>query len=195
MRHVFMDVETKQSFDEVGGFLPGKLGVSFVGVCIRDGYSGPGSFKGFFEKDLSELWPIFETADVVIGFNNLGFDNEVLRPYYSGDPDQWNNLDLMQRFKEATGHRIGLDAIAKESIGVGKSGNGLDAITYYRENQLRKLAKYCLQDVAITRDVYDFGRTYSKVIYTNKWNRRIESPVDFLYQPASASGVQMALLG
>lgn len=195
MRHVFMDVETKQSFDDVGGYLPGKLGVSFVGVCIRDGYNGPGEFKGFFENDLSELWPIFETADVVIGFNNLGFDNEVLRPYYSGDPDQWNNLDLLQRFKESTGHRIGLDAIAKESVGAGKTGNGLDAIKYYRENRLRELAKYCLQDVAITRDVYDFGRTHSKVIYTNKWNRRIESPVDFFYQPAAASGVQMALLG
>ena len=190
-----MDVETQKSFEEVGGYFPEKLGLSFVGICIRDGFDGPGAFQGFFEKDLTKLWPIFETADVVIGFNNINFDNEVLRGYYSGNPDQWNNLDLMVRFKESTGHRIALDSIAKESVGAGKSGNGLDAIRYFRENRLRELAKYCLQDVAITRDVYDYGRRNNKVIYTNKWNRRIESTVDFTYQPTAAGGVQMALLG
>lgn len=195
MRHVFMDVETQKTFDEVGGYFPQQLGVSFVGVCIRDGFSGPGEFRGFFEKDLTKLWPILEQADIVIGFNNIDFDNETLRPYYSGDPDQWNNLDLLARFKQATGHRISLDAIAKESVGAGKSGNGLDAIRYYRNQQWRELATYCLQDVAVTRDVYDFGRAQQKVIFMNKWQRRIETNVDFSFTPSSVGGVQMALLG
>lgn len=194
MRQVIYDVETQKSFDEVGGYFPQQLGVSFVGVCIRDGWEGPGEFKGFFEKDLVKLWPLLETADVVVGFNNLNFDNETLRPYYSGNPDEWNSLDLMLRFKEATGHRISLDAIAQETCGVGKSGNGLDALRYYKNNQLRELAKYCLQDVAVTRDVYDYGRRHHSVKFVNKWNRKIETPINFEYQPEGLGGVQMALV-
>lgn len=194
MRQVVFDVETQKTFDEVGGYFPQKLGISFVGVCIRDGFSGPGEFKGFFEKDLPNLWPILETADVVVGFNSIQFDLETLRPYYSGNPDVWNHLDLLQRFKEATGHRISLDSIAQETCGVAKSGNGLDAIRYFRNQQWRELAKYCLQDVSVTRDVYDYGRTHQKVKYVNKWKRKIETNIDFSYTPANAGGIQMALI-
>lgn len=194
MKQVFFDVETQKSFDEVGGYFPQKLGVSFVGVCIRDGFSGSGELKGFFEKDLPDLWPILETADVVIGFNSIGFDLEVLRPYYTGNPDQWNMLDLMLRFKDSVGHRISLDAVAQETLGIGKSGNGLDALRYYRNGQLRELASYCLKDVAITRDVYDYGRTHGSLKFVNKWSRSIEANVDFSYTSKQAGGIQMALL-
>lgn len=194
MRHVFLDVETQKAFDEVGGYFPAQLGVSFVGICIRDGFQGPGEFKGFFEKDLPKLWPIIETADVVVGFNITNFDMETLRPYYSGNMEQLNVLDLLTRFKEAAGHRISLDAIAQETLGKSKTGDGLDAIRYYRSGQFRELAKYCLHDVAITRDVYDFGKKNNLVRFVNKWNRKIEVPVNFSYVPTKGAGIQMTLL-
>jgi DEAD/DEAH box helicase domain-containing protein len=195
MRHVFLDVETQKSFEEVGGYLPQQLGISFVGICVRDGFSGKGEFMGFFEQDLPKLWSIVETADVIVGFNITDFDVETLRPYYSGDPGQWNVLDLLTRFKQATGHRISLDAIAQQTLGTGKSGNGLDAIKYYKQRQWKELASYCLQDVAVTRDIYDFGVKHGKVTFMNKWQRKIETSVDFNFTPPQVGGVQMALLG
>lgn len=195
MRQVFLDVETQKSFEEVGGYLPQELRVSFVGVCVRDGFQGKGEFKGYFEQDLPDLWPLLETADVIVGFNLINFDIEAMRPYYSGDPDSWNTLDLLLRFKEAAGHRIKLDSIAQETLGTSKTADGLQAIEYYRRGQLRELARYCLYDVAITRDVYDYGRRYRKLKYVNKWNRHIEVDVDFDYQPPRKGGVQMTLLG
>jgi len=195
VRHVFLDVETQKSFEEVGGYLPQDLKVSFVGICIRDGFSGPGKFQGYFESDLPKLWPVLETADVIVGYNIIGFDVETLRPYYSGNPDNWNVLDLLVRFKESTGHRVKLDAIAQETLGTGKIGDGLKAIEYYKNKQFRELARYCLYDVAITRDVYDYGRKYHQVKYVNKWNRKIEADVDFSFTPPQMGGVQMTLLG
>ncbi len=194
MRHVFLDVETQKSFEEVGGYFPAQLGVSFVGICIREGFQGPGEFKGFFEKDLPKLWPILETADVIVGFNITDFDMETLRPYYSGNVEQLNVLDLLTRFKQAAGHRISLDAIAQETLGKGKTGDGLDAIRYYKAGQFRELAKYCLHDVAITRDVYDYGKKNSRVKFVNKWSRKIEVPVDFSFTPTRGAGIQMTLL-
>jgi DEAD/DEAH box helicase domain-containing protein len=195
MRQVFFDVETKNTFDEVGGYFPGKLSPSFIGVCIRDGYDGKGEMIEIFEQDIPKLWPIFESADVIVGFNSIGFDMEVLRPLYTGDVDKLPQLDLMLRFKEATGHRISLDSIALETLGKGKIGHGLGAIKYYKEGRLQELAKYCMMDVEITRDIYDWGRTKGKVKFKNKWNRLIEAPIDFTFAPKKFVGTQMTLLG
>ncbi len=194
MLQVVLDVETKHAFDEVGGYFPEKLGVSFVGVCIREGFSGKGEMQGFFEKDLPNLFPLLEKADLVIGFNIDGFDMATLVPYYSADIYKIPTLDLLTRIKDSAGHRISLDAVAQQTLGIGKSGNGLDAIKYYNTQQWEKLRDYCLQDVHVTRDLYDFGLNKGMVKFKNKWNRLIECPVDFSYVAQKDAGVQMSLL-
>lgn len=194
MQQVFLDVETQKSFDEVGGYFPDRLGISFVGVCIRNGFDGKGEMKGFFEQDLPHLWPIIEHADVVVGFNIANFDVETLRPYYSGNLDKWPVLDLLDRFKLATGHRISLDSIAQQTLGIRKTGSGLDALKYYAKKEFDKLSSYCLKDVEITRDVYDYGRTKGKLKFLNKWSRLIETSVDFGFSPKKNVGMQMTLL-
>ena len=194
MRQVFFDVETKQTFEQVGGYFPEKLGVSFVGVCVRDGSTGPGEMLSFFEENLADIFPIFEQADVVIGFNSEGFDLPALAPHYSGSMAKLPSLDLMDRIKKSVGHRIGLEAVAQATLGIGKSGNGLDAIRYWQESNLQALEKYCLQDVAVTRDVYDFGLKNGLIKFKNKWNRMVECQVDFSFTPTQDSGVQMSLI-
>lgn len=194
MLQLILDVETKKTFDEVGGYFPDRLGISFVGVCVREGYTGKGEMHSFFEKDLPDLFPLLEKADVVIGFNIDDFDMQTFVPYYKGDITAIPTLDVMMRIKKSIGHRIGLDAVAKETLGVGKTGDGLDAIKYYQTKNWEALAKYCLQDVAVTRDVYDFGLSKGSVKFRNKWNRLIECPVDFSFTPKRDAGVQMSLL-
>lgn len=194
MLQVILDVETKKIFDEVGGYFPDRLGVSFVGACIREGSSGTGEMQGFFEKDLPQLFPILEKADVLIGFNIDEFDMQTLVPYYTGDVTTFPTLDLLTRIKKSAGHRIGLDAVAKDTLGIGKTGNGLDAVRYYRDGDLEALKKYCLQDVAVTRDVYDYGMSKGLVKFRNKWNRLIDCQVDFTFTPSVHAGVQMSLI-
>jgi DEAD/DEAH box helicase domain-containing protein len=194
MLQVVLDVETKKTFDEVGGYFPDKLEVSFVGVCVRQGTSGPGEMLGFFENDLPKLFPLLEKADVVIGFNIDSFDMQTLVPYYSADITRIPTLDVMMRIKDSTGHRIGLDAVAKATLGIGKTGDGLDAIKYYKNGNLQALSEYCLQDVAVTRDVYDYGLQKGSVKFHNKWNRLIECKVDFSFSPKRDAGVQMSLI-
>lgn len=194
MRQVILDVETKKTFDDVGGYFPEKLGISFVGICMRENTHQEGELKGFFEKDLIQLFPILEQADVVIGYNIDNFDMPTLTDYYSGDISRIPTLDLMKKIKDSFGNRIGLDAVARETLGVGKSGNGLDAIKYYQQSQWDKLKDYCLQDVKVTRDIYDHGLRTGQVKFRNKWNRLIQCPVNFTFIPKKNTGVQMALI-
>lgn len=194
MLQLILDVETKKTFDQVGGYFPDRLGISFVGVCVREAMSGVGQMEGFFEDDLPRLFSLIEKADVVIGFNVDGFDMQTFVPYYQADISKIPTLDLMTKIKDSVGHRIGLDAVAQETLGVGKSGDGLDAIKYFNTGQLDKLRDYCLQDVAVTRDVYDYGLSKGHVKFRNKWNRLIECPVDFSFSPEKNVGVQMSLI-
>ncbi|MBD3279406.1 MAG: hypothetical protein GF390_01700 [Candidatus Pacebacteria bacterium] len=194
MLQVVLDVETKKIFDDVGGYFPDRLGVSFVGVNVREGFSGSGKMQSYFEKDLQDLFPLLERADVIIGFNVDDFDMQVLSAYYPGNITSIPTLDLMMRIKDSFGHRISLDAVARETLGIGKIGDGLDAIKYYRQGQLDKLEKYCLQDVKVTRDIYDHGLKTGQVKFRNKWNRLIECSVDFSFSPQEHAGVQMSLL-
>lgn len=193
MLQLILDVETKQTFEDVGGFFPERLGISFVGVCVRDGFTGKGEMQKYFEDDLPKLFPLLEKADVVIGFNIDNFDMPTFTEYYSGDISQIPTLDLLTRIKDSAGHRIGLDAVAQETLGIGKSGDGLDAIKYYQTKQWDKLADYCIQDVAVTRDIYDYGLQKGLVKFKNKWNRLIECPVDFSFKPEKNAGVQMSM--
>lgn len=198
MRQVIFDVETKLTFDQVGGYYPEKLGISFVGVIEREGLpeNDPASetVHQFFEKDLDKLWPILQMADVVVGFNSDGFDLPTLKEYYPGDLKKLPSLDLMSRIKDSINRRISLDALAEQTLGTQKIGSGLDAIKYYQEQDWDNLAKYCIKDVEITRDLYDYGRQQGHVKYKNRWNNIVTSEVDFSFTTTPKAGVQMSLV-
>ena len=194
MLQVILDVETKKTFDDVGGFFPERLGISFVGVCVRNNFHEPGEFQSYFERDIPKLFPLLEKADVVVGFNIDNFDMPTFTTYYSGNITKIPTLDVMKRIQDSVGHRISLNAVAQETLGEGKSGDGLDAIKYYKNQDWEKLEKYCLQDVKVTRDVLDYGYKHGTVKFRNKWNRLIECPIDFSFTAKKDAGVQMALL-
>jgi DEAD/DEAH box helicase domain-containing protein len=197
MKQLFLDVETKKTFDEVGGYFPDKLEPSFVGLIEREGYPETTIISEtryeLFEKDFNQLPKLLEAADVIIGFNLTGFDLPALQPHYPGDVTKLPQLDMLDIIKNTAGHRVSLDALAKETLGTQKIGHGLDAITYYQNEEFDKLAKYCMKDVEITRDLYDYGRTKGVVKFINKWNNKVDLPVDFTFTPTS-DHLQMTLI-
>ncbi len=197
MKQIFLDVETKKTFDEVGGYFPEKLDPSFIGIIERDGFPEEERCREFrhelFERDFDQLPALLEHADIIIGFNNIGFDLPAISQYYPGDISKLPQLDILDIIKNTAGHRVSLDAVAKETLGTQKIGHGLDAIAYYQNQEFDKLAKYCMKDVEITRDIYDYGRVNHKVKFLNKWNNRVELDVDFSFVP-TVKNLQMTLI-
>jgi len=192
MRLVVFDVETKKAFDEVGGFFPEKLGVSVSGVWYGE-EGAQGTLRGFREEEFGEMFKIFESADRIVGFNSIDFDMAALKPYYLGDLLKLPNFDILQEVEKKVGHRVKLDSIAKETLGIQKGGNGLDAITYFHEGNWEKLTKYCLQDVEITRDLYLHVLKTGELRFKNKWNELVTVGLDFTIQEKKDSGVQVTL--
>jgi DEAD/DEAH box helicase domain-containing protein len=153
MNKVFLDIETRNSFQEVGKSDPVFLDISVV--CIYE--SENDKYTSYLQEDLPKLWPILEKADSIVTFNGDHFDLPILNKYYAGDLMKLKSLDLLKEVRKALGHRIGLGSIAQATLGVGKSGHGLEAIEWWKKGEVDKIIKYCLEDVRITKEVHDYA--------------------------------------
>lgn len=184
---VVLDLETQYSLREKDND-PRKLKVSVVGIYD---YSD-NQFKDFLEDEFKELWPILENASLIIGFNIKKFDLQVLAPYYVGDVRQFPVLDLLDEVKESLGKRISLGELAKATLGEGKSGHGFLAIDFYRKGELEKLKKYCLDDVRLTRDLYEFGKKEGRIFYLSIRGKE-EIKIDWRQKEIKKKSVDLTL--
>ncbi|OGL72557.1 hypothetical protein A3F28_00415 [Candidatus Uhrbacteria bacterium RIFCSPHIGHO2_12_FULL_57_11] len=175
MREIVLDIETQNTFQEIGSADPRRLKVSLVGIH----HSDDGGLEAFREGDLPRLWPVFERADRLIGYNIKGFDLPVLNAYYPGDLLRFPTLDIMEEIAKVTGFRVKLDDVARSTLGEGKTGSGLQAIEFFRKGEWDKLEAYCLSDVRLTRQIYEFGLREGFVRIHDRQGKDLEIPVAF----------------
>jgi DEAD/DEAH box helicase domain-containing protein len=152
-RVVVFDLETQKLAEEVGGWGH----VSQMGLSVGVAFTEDQGFMTYTEDRVGELVDLLKSADLVVGFNHIRFDYEVLRAYTNEDLRRLRNLDILQEIHQKLGHRLNLDHVAEWTLGVKKSGSGLDAIRWFREGRMDLLEQYCRDDVKITRDLYRFG--------------------------------------
>ncbi len=173
MRKIVFDIETRNTFQEVGKADPTLLDISVV--CIHD--SDTGEYQSFLQEDLMKLWPILERADVLITFNGDHFDIPLLNKYYSGDLSKIKSVDILKEIRKALGFRIGLDNIATATLGRGKTGHGLEAIEWWKNGEIDKIIKYCIGDVEVTKQVYDYAMANKSLKY-KEGDQIIEFKID-----------------
>lgn len=161
MRKITFDLETQNVFQDVGSNDPADLDLSVV--CIHD--SEDNEYKSFFTNELGKLWPIIEKADLLITWNGEHFDIPILNKYYPGDLTKIKSLDLMKEVQNVLGRRLKLDSVGEATLNRNKSGHGLEAIEWWRKGELDKLVRYCIDDVKLTKDLYDFAVKNSKLKY------------------------------
>jgi DEAD/DEAH box helicase domain-containing protein len=164
MRKVVFDIETTNFFTDTGSNDPASL--SLACVCIHDSLTD--SYQHFFEEDLKKLWPILEKTDILIGFNSDHFDIPILNKYYSGDLRKIKSIDLMKEIKKKLGRRIGLDAVVSATLGKKKSGDGIHATVWWRKGEKQKVVDYCIDDVRLTKELYDIYRTKGEFIVPDR---------------------------
>ncbi len=172
MRKIVLDIETRNTFQEVGKAEPAALDISVV--CIHD--SETDSYSSYLQEDLNKLWPIIEKADVLITFNGDHFDIPLLDKYYPGDLKKIKSLDLLKEVRKSLGHRVGLGVIAQGTLNKGKSGHGLEAVEWWKKGEVDKIIKYCLEDVKVTKEVYEYALANKKLKFKDG-EQIIEFPV------------------
>jgi DEAD/DEAH box helicase domain-containing protein len=166
MRKITFDIETVNTFDEVGSANPADLDISVV--CIHD--SEDDSYSHYFVENLNELWPKLESADMLIGFNSNHFDIPLLNKYYAGDLSKIKSLDLLEEIYKSLGRRIKLDYIAQATLGETKNGSGLEALVWWKNGEKQKVIDYCIQDVKVTKDIYEYALKHGKLKFPKREN-------------------------
>ncbi|MBW1979304.1 MAG: ribonuclease H-like domain-containing protein [Deltaproteobacteria bacterium] len=164
-RVVYLDIETKKSAEEVGGWQNTHLmGVSVA--VIFDSLED--RFITFFEENIEGLFTHLGKADLVVGFNIKQFDYKVLGAYTSTDLGNLPTFDILEDIYHRLGFRLGLDHLASETLKQGKTADGLQALEWFKQGEIDKVVEYCSQDVAITRDLFQFGLQNGHLIYKGK---------------------------
>jgi DEAD/DEAH box helicase domain-containing protein len=173
---VYFDIETQRSAEEVGGWDHiSRMGMS-IGVTFS---TGRGDYRIYGEGQVNDLIKELQRADLVVGFNNLRFDYEVLHGYTAFDLRQLPTLDMMIDLQNRLQHRLSLDSIATATFGVEKTAEGLQAIEWFKQGKLLPIAEYCCYDVKLTRLVHEFGAQNRQLFYHNRFGKKLSVPVSW----------------
>lgn len=167
---VYFDLETQKLFQQVGRGRCEDLKMSVGVTCsARDG-----EYRIYLEDDVNALIEELTRADLVVGFNHIGFDYQVLAGYTVRDLGaSVPSLDMMVALQGVLGFRIGLDALATATLGIGKTGDGREAVKWWNEGKLEQIAEYCCFDVKVTRLLYEFGARHGVLFYRERQSGRI----------------------
>ncbi len=171
---VYFDLETQKSAEEVGGWDK----ISAMRMSIGVTYStARGGYKIYGEKQVDDLLAELQRADLVVGFNNLRFDYEVLHGYTAFELKQLPTLDMLVELQNTLQHRLSLDSIATATFGVEKTAEGLQAIEWFRGGRMLEIAEYCCYDVKLTMLVHEYGVAHRQLHYRNKFGKKLTVPV------------------
>lgn len=167
MSEIYVDVETQKLQSEVPG---GWNNIAGFGLAVAITWDEGAGFRTWYEADAIPLVQELARFPLVVGYNLLRFDYTVLSAY---DPFvhaqlQGKTADMLVDLSRRLGFRPPLQSVAQATLGRGKAGDGLDAVRWFRAGQVDKVAAYCQEDVALTRDVFLFGRQHGHVLYLDR---------------------------
>ena len=184
-RVVVFDLETQRSAAEVGGWNKAHLMGLSVGVVWDSHEQG---CTTYLEKDIDRLLEHLQAADLIVGFNVLGFDYSVLRGYSPFDFRRLNTLDILREVHQQLRYRVSLDALGRATLDAPKSADGLDALRWFKQGRLDLIADYCQKDVELTRDLFYFGLRESYLLFDRKNEGRMRIPVAWNLEELASRG-------
>jgi hypothetical protein len=161
MHYIVFDIETANAFPSLARADLGNLELALVAVYNSE----TDSYTSYIKEELPRLWPVLERTDLLIGFNSDAFDIPLLNRYYPGELGGVQSLDLLSEVQKVLGRRIRLQSLAEATLGKGKKGSGLDAVAWWQEGLIDKVREYCIEDVRLTKELYDYALTHGVLKY------------------------------
>ncbi len=174
---VLFDVETQRSAAEVGGWHNTRL----MRVALAVLYDvGTEKFETFYEDRAEELVERLFQAPVVVGFNIRRFDYGVLSAYSARDLSELPTFDLLEDIHKRLGYRLSLGHLGEQTLGAGKTADGLQSLEWFKNGELDKIEKYCRADVQLMRDLIDHARREGHLLFKRKRDQQVvRLPVDW----------------
>jgi len=172
MDTLVFDIETSNFFTDpgVGWDNFAALKISVVGVYSYD----EDKYFCFEEKEMEKMAELFDRAKTIVGFSMNRYDVPVLNNYFqklrTSAPNLWKKerVDLLEEIEMAMKQRVSLSKLAEANLGVKKDRHGSEAIALFREGKIKELKEYCLNDVKLTKELYDLYRAQNYFLMPDK---------------------------
>jgi len=175
-RIMVFDLETRRGAQEVGGWRNAHL-MGLAVAVVWD--SRTNAMTAYFENDAPALFAALRAADLVVGFNIIGFDYRVLSSYDDGTLARLPAFDLLYDLKARLGYRLSLGHLAEHTLGRKKIADGLKSLEWVKQGRLDLVEEYCRKDVEITRDLFYHGLEKGRFRFLDKNSRLLELRVDW----------------
>ena len=158
-----------------------------MGISVIGAYDyGEQRHRTFCQDNFDEFSDLaMNRADILVGFNNIHFDNKVLRAsgieiprddsgvYYDLLREVWAGAGLGPDYIHPTHAGYGLDAVCEVEFGLKKTGNGAYAPVLWQQGKYGQVIDYCLNDIVLTKRLLDHVVEYGWIVCP-KTQKKIE---------------------
>ena len=145
-----------------------------MGISIIVAYDyGQNRYRIFCENNLDQFQMLIHSADILVGFNSISFDDQVMA--CNGVPIK-TDFDILRETYAALGlepfpdeygpeyRGRGLDMMCQANGLGSKTGTGAMAPISWQRGNIGIVADYCMNDVRLTKSLLDLALTDSSVI-------------------------------
>lgn len=151
------DLEILHPVEKMGGWEAARNGACGISALVISD-SETERFHIYDQHDLDAAFDHLSEADLLVGYNSLSFDTEVLNNVL-GRQLSVNHYDILDRiWKQLPIRQKGwkLTEVATRALDLGKSGNGEFATALAAKGRWGKLFDYCLNDVHLTKMLFNY---------------------------------------
>lgn len=172
---IVIDIETSNTFADVGRDNFRALDISVVGTYSYN----QDKYLTYEAHELDDLGALLKDSELIVGFAISRFDLPVMAKHYDFDLFTIPRIDLLDEIELSSGKRISLQLLAEHNLGYGKSGKGLDAPILFEQGKMEELKAYCLQDVKVTKDLYELAKEQGHLYVPQRTDEPIKVSLDW----------------
>jgi RNase_H superfamily len=154
---IYLDIETLRLSSEVSG---GWGSIDKFGVAVAITWDLKNEYRSWFEADVLKLIEELRRFERIVTYNGDRFDFVVLSGYGEIRGLAARSFDVLSSISSALGHRVKLDKVASDTLGVTKDGDGLDAVRWWRQGERDRVIEYCKKDVDLLIGIVAHGRMH-----------------------------------
>lgn len=174
MNYITYDIETyfpDGVLDRIGGRLNvDGMKVAVIGAFIS--WIDGGIYVAFLEENVGEFLELMKSADCIIGFNHIWFDNAVLAKYADFDLNKLPNWDLMLEAEKNLVFKPKLDDLCKSNLGTQKTESFETYRHYHKDGKMFELTDYCMHDVLLTEKLHQLVLKNGFLLYNDAFKSR-----------------------
>jgi hypothetical protein len=196
---IIYDSEIKKAIPEEGfariedvDYCAGWQDFPNMGIAVIGAYDyATAEYRVFLDDNLGEFHALAGQTDVVIGFNNWQFDdqlcaaNAILIPEeksYDLLAEIWRAAGLSTNYHKSDHSGRGLQAMSLANGGPSKTGQGALAPVDWQQGKYGKVIDYCLHDVYLTKRLVDLVLRNGSLVDPRAPDQRLSvaSPIRWL---------------